>query len=52
MSYGMIPGAECGFRQKQSEQNLDAADKEKKLVLYSVREGHYEECAEVPGERI
>ena len=36
MSYGMIPGAEW-LPTETIEQNLDAADKEKKLVLYCTR---------------
>lgn len=35
MSYGMIPG-QSGLTET-IEQNLDAADKEKKLVLYCTR---------------
>ena len=46
MSYGMIPGAEW-LPTETIEQNLDAADKEKKLVLYCTRGALSEECAEV-----
>ena len=50
MSYGMIPGAEW-LPTETIEQNLDAADKEKKLVLYCTRGALSEECAEVLREK-
>lgn len=50
MSYGMIPGAEW-LPTETIEQNLDATDKEKKLVLYCTRGALSEECAEVLREK-
>ena len=50
MSYGMIPGAEW-LPTETIEQNLDAADKEKKLVLYCTRGALSEERRHWPAER-
>jgi tRNA(Ile)-lysidine synthase TilS/MesJ/3-mercaptopyruvate sulfurtransferase SseA len=50
LDMGMIPGAEW-LPTETIEQNLDAADKEKKLVLYCTRGALSEECAEVLREK-
>lgn len=50
MSYGMIPGAEW-LPTETIEQNLDAADKEKKLVLYCTRGALSEEVQKCSGRK-
>ena len=51
MSYGMIPGAEW-LPTETIEQNLDAADKEKKLVLYCTLRGiKWNEMSECSGRK-